>query len=88
MQPETPTQSPNLDARRIVRQEIKGVLNPKFVRGISFVIISFSLVICTALCVWGIWQEDPSHVVWRTVATLIVVITATAIFTVVNEKLG
>ncbi len=70
------------------RQELKGVIEPRLVRNISFTIITISLVASTSLCVWAIWQTEVYDTVWRAIATFIVVIVATAIFTFVNEKLG
>ena len=69
-------------------KELKGVVQPKLVRIISFIIITASLVACTVLCILAIWQFTQSEAVWRAIATFIVVIMATAIFTFVNEKLG
>ena len=69
-------------------KELKGVVQPKLVRLISFVIITVSLVACTVLCILAIWKFTESDAVWRAVATFIVVSIATAIFTFVNEKLG
>ncbi len=69
-------------------KELKGVVQPKLVRMISFVIITISLVACTVLCILAIWKFTESDAVWRAVATFIVVSIATAIFTFVNEKLG
>ncbi len=70
------------------RRELKGVVEPKLVRIISFVIITLSLVACTVLCILAIWQFTESDAVWRAIATFIVVSVATGIFTFVNEKLG
>jgi uncharacterized membrane protein YqjE len=70
------------------KREITGVVEPKLVRIISFVIITLSLVACTVLCILAIWQFTESDAVWRAVATFIVVSVATGIFTFVNEKLG
>lgn len=70
------------------KREIKGVVEPKLVRIISFIIITFSLVACTVLCILAIWQFTESDAVWRAIATFIVVSVATGIFTFVNEKLG
>lgn len=69
-------------------REMKGVLEPKLVRTISFVIITVSLVASTVLCIWAIWQNEVYDTVWRAIATFIVVSVATGIFTFVNEKLG
>ncbi len=70
------------------RREIKGIVEPKLVRIISFTVITLSLVACTVLCILAIWQFTESDAVWRAIATFIVVSVATGIFTFVNEKLG
>lgn len=71
-----------------IKREIKGVVEPKLVRIISFTIITLSLVACTVLCILAIWKFTESDAVWRAIATFIVVSVATGIFTFVNEKLG
>ncbi len=70
------------------KAQIKGIVEPKLVRIISFIIITLSLASCTVLCILAIWQFTESDAVWRAVATFIVVSLATGIFTIVNEKLG
>lgn len=77
-----------IEVKEPVRKEIKGVISPKLVRNIAFVIITFSLVVCTVLCILAIWEFTKSDAVWRAIATFIVVSVATGIFTFVNEKLG
>ncbi|MBC7899354.1 MAG: hypothetical protein H7070_04820 [Saprospiraceae bacterium] len=76
------------DPAAAVKKQLKGVVQPKFVRIVSFIIITTSLVACTVLCILAIWQFTDSQAVGRAIATFIVVIMATAIFTFVNEKLG
>jgi Na+-transporting NADH:ubiquinone oxidoreductase subunit NqrB len=71
-----------------VKSETRGVVNPQLVRWIAFVVITVSLVACTVLCILAIWKFTESDAVWRAIATFIVVSIATAIFTLVNEKLG
>ncbi len=71
-----------------IKREIKGVVEPRLVRVISFTIITLSLVACTVLCILAIWKFTESDAVWRAIATFIVVSVATGIFTFVNEKLG
>lgn len=71
-----------------ITRELKGVVEPKLVRIISFTVITISLVACTVLCILAIWQFTQSDAVWRAVATFLVVSVATGIFTFVNEKLG
>jgi hypothetical protein len=70
------------------RSELRGVVQPRTVRIISFTVITLSLVACTVLCILAIWKFTESDAVWRAIATFIVVSIATAIFTFVNEKLG
>ena len=70
------------------RSELRGVVQPKIVRIISFTVITTSLVACTVLCILAIWKFTESDAVWRAIATFIVASIATAIFTFVNEKLG
>lgn len=71
-----------------LKKELRGVVNPRLVRMISFVIITVSLVAATILCILAIWDFTKQDAIWRAIATFIVVIISTAIFTVVNEKLG
>lgn len=80
-----PNQNPN---HVVQKRQPRGVVNPNVVRIIAFIVITTSLVVCTVLCILAIWQFTQSDAVWRAVATFIVVSIATAIFTVVNEKLG
>jgi uncharacterized membrane protein YqjE len=70
------------------KDELKGVIEPRLVRNISFTVITISLVASTVLCIWAIWQNEVYDTVWRAIATFFVVIVATGIFTFVNEKLG
>ncbi len=77
-----------LDQTQKPPREMKGVLDPKLARTISFIIITVSLVASTVLCLWAIWQKEVNDTVWRAIATFIVVSVATGIFTFVNEKLG
>ncbi len=63
-----------------IRREIKGVVEPKLVRVISFTIITLSLVACTVLCILAIWKFTESDAVWRAIATFIVVSVSTGSF--------
>ncbi len=71
-----------------VKSRDRGIVSPTIVRWIAFVVITVSLVVCTVLCILAIWQFTESDAVYRAIGTFIVVSVATAIFTVVNEKLG
>ena len=76
------------DPAKQLKRELRGVIEPKVVRMISFTVITASLVACTVLCILAIWQFTESDAVWRAIATFIVVSVATGVFTFVNEKLG
>jgi len=78
----------NIELKKKSKREITGVVEPKLLRIISFIIITLSLAACTVLCILAIWEFTKSDAVWRAVATFIVVSMATGIFTFVNEKLG
>ena len=71
-----------------LKSKTRGVINPRMVRWIAFLVITVSLVVCTVLCILAIWEFAKSDAVWRAIATFIVVSVATAIFAFVNEKLG
>jgi uncharacterized membrane protein YqjE len=71
-----------------IPRENKGVINPRLLRNIAFAVITFSLVVCTVLCILAIWQFTQSDAVWRAIATFVVVSVAIGILTFVNEKLG
>ena len=87
MRPATKTDD-SPEATTKAKGDLRGVLRPKLVRNISFLVITISLVACTVLCILAIWEFTKSDAVWRAIATFIVVSIATAIFTFVNEKLG
>lgn len=79
---------PSIPPKKSARDETRGVINPRLLRNVAFVIITFSLVVCTVLCILAIWQFTESDAVWRAIATFIVVAVSTGILTFVNEKLG
>jgi uncharacterized membrane protein YqjE len=66
----------------------KGILNPKMVRVVSFTIITLSLIACTVLCILAIWDFAKSDVIWRAIATFVVVSVTAGLFALVNERLG
>lgn len=81
-------ESPELPPKKSARDETRGVINPRVLRNVAVAIITFSLVVCTVLCILAIWQFTESDAVWRAIATFIVVAVSTGILTFVNEKLG
>jgi general stress protein CsbA len=72
-----------------IPRETRGVINPRLLRNIAFGVITFSLVVCTVLCILAIWKFTESNdTIWRAIATFTVVSVAIGILTFVNEKLG
>ncbi|HEX8248429.1 MAG TPA: hypothetical protein VF599_09675 [Pyrinomonadaceae bacterium] len=70
------------------QRETKGIINPRMLRNVAFGVITFSLVVCTVLCILAIWEFTKSDAWWRAIATFVVVSVAIGILTFVNEKLG
>ena len=79
---------PMTDIDKSPKKERKGIVNPRIVRLLSFIIISLSLVACTVLCILAIWEFTKTDAVWRAITTFGVISLATAVFTFVNERLG
>ena len=66
----------------------RGYLNPHFVKGFCFFVISICIVISVLAAVLAIWQFAGTDVLWRTIATCFVVAAGTAIFALTNTVFG
>ncbi len=66
----------------------RGVVPPRIVRLVTFSVITFSLLICTTLCVLSIWEFTKSAAAWRSISTFGVIAGASWAFAVANEKFG
>ena len=66
----------------------RGYLNPQIVKGFAFFVITICIVISVVACLLAIWEFAKPDVLWRTVATCVVVAAGVAIFTVVNTAFG
>ena len=69
-------------------KEKRGYLNPQIVKGFAFFVITICIVISVVACLLAIWEFAKPDVLWRTVATCVVVAAGVAIFTVVNTAFG
>lgn len=65
-----------------------GIISLRKARIIAFGIITTTIVACTLLSLLAIWDRMASDVLWRALATVVVVIVATGLFTVINEHFG
>lgn len=66
----------------------KGFLNPKIVKTVAFILISFCLIGCIVLCVMAIWNLADRDTLWRMIATLGIIGLGTAIYAKVNGMFG
>lgn len=71
-----------------VRPPRSGIISLRKARIIAFGIITTTIVACTLLSLLAIWDRMASDVLWRALATVVVVIVATGLFTVINEHFG
>lgn len=65
-----------------------GIIPLRKARMIAFGIVTTTIVACTVLSLLAIWDRMASDVLWRALATVVVVIVATGLFTVINEHFG
>ncbi|MDL5047536.1 hypothetical protein QQ054_16085 [Oscillatoria amoena NRMC-F 0135] len=67
------------------KKKAKGYLDPKLVRGIAFYVISGCVIFSILVSILRIWDFTKGDVLWRLIATFVVVGVGMAIFTFVNE---
>jgi nucleoside recognition membrane protein YjiH len=70
------------------KKKVKGFLNPKIVRAVTFYIISACIVFSVAVCILAIWNYAKTDVFWRMIATLGVIAIGSAVFAFVNGIFG
>lgn len=65
-----------------------GYLNSRVVKGFSFWTITVCIVISVMTSIMAIWDYAGTDVLWRTVATCVVVGVGTGVFAFVNKAFG
>lgn len=70
------------------RNQPKGIIAPRRARQIAFAIVTIALVACTLMSLLAIWDYMARDALWRSLATITVILVATGLFTVVNEHFG
>ncbi len=65
-----------------------GVVSPKFIRVIAFVVISTAVMACAVCCVLAVWGSVEPEFAWRALGSLGIVSAATAVFVSLNEGFG
>jgi hypothetical protein len=76
------------DRRLSQGTKTRGYIRPQAVKGFAFVVITLCLVISVGACILAIWEFAKTDVLWRTVATCVVVAAGVAIFAGVNTVFG
>lgn len=66
----------------------RGVLPPRLVRGAAFAVILLAVAVGTLIALLAIWGALAQDALWRSLATVVVVMAATGLVTVVNEALA
>ncbi len=66
----------------------RGFLSPWMIRALSFWTITLCILVSVVACVLAIWEFAERDVLWRTVATCVVIGAATAVFTAINTAFG
>jgi hypothetical protein len=70
------------------RHSPAGVIPPRRARKIAFAIVTVALIACTLMSLLAIWDCMARDALWRSLATITVIVVATGLFTVVNEHFG
>ena len=81
--PPTPTPPPAPPAPRG-----RGYIRPMLVKAFAFFVITLCLIISMAACILAIWDFTNTDVLWRTVATCVVVAAGVGLFAAVNSAFG
>ena len=63
----------------------RGYLAPAVVRGVAFWIITLCVIISVTASILAIWEYTVTEVLWRTVATCVVIAAGVGVFAVLNR---
>lgn len=66
----------------------RGMLNPRKVKMLSFVTITFCIIISVIACILAIWDFTKKDTLYRTVATCVVIAGGMMAFGVINSLYG
>ena len=77
------TQEPTLGSKRG-----RGYLAPTLVRAFAFLTITLCVIISVTASILAIWEFTVTEVLWRTVATCVVIAAGTGAFALLNRWFG
>jgi hypothetical protein len=66
----------------------RGFLNPERVRGLAFWTTSLCILVAVVACLLAIWEFAGTDILWRTVATCVVIGGGTLAFSWLNMLFG
>ena len=66
----------------------RGFTNPRLVRAVSFTVLTICIIVCIVSCILAIWDSTKTDVLWRTVATCVVISGGMMAFGVINMLYG
>lgn len=66
----------------------RGFLNPRVVRGITFVITLVCIVVAVVAALLAIWEFSGTDTMWRTVASCAVIGGGAVLLSLINTRLG
>lgn len=66
----------------------KGFINPQFVNGLAFTIITLCILIGVTASIMAIWEYANTDTLFRTIGTICVIILGTILFAIVNRAFG
>jgi hypothetical protein len=69
-------------------QKTRGYLAPALVRGFAFWIITLCVIISVTASILAIWDYTVTEVLWRTVATCVVIAAGMGVFALLNRWFG
>ncbi len=69
-------------------KKVRGYLAPTLVRGFAFSTITLCVIISVTASILAIWEYTVTEVLWRTVATCLVIAAGTGAFALLNRWFG
>jgi len=70
------------------KRQRRGYINPRLVKGFAFFVITLCIIISVVASILAIWEFAATDVLWRTVATCLVVAAGMATFAFSNAAFG
>ena len=76
------------DRNSLRKHQRRGYINPRLVKGLAFFVITLCIIISVVASILAIWEFAATDVLWRTVATCLVVAAGMVTFSFSNAAFG